>query len=84
MHRPARRARFALPAALLGIRRLAHLTRHLAGGWCGVPITERYVPQPEGKLTFTERLRWLATDRGFGVVAPGIADKAACPGVRHA
>jgi len=55
-------ARFALPAALLGVRRLAHLTRHLAGDWCGVPISERYVPQPEGKLTFTGRLRWLATD----------------------
>jgi signal transduction histidine kinase len=54
--------RFALPAALLGIRRLARLTRQLAGDWCGVPIAERYAPPPAGKLAFTERLRWLATD----------------------
>jgi signal transduction histidine kinase len=54
--------RFALPATLLGIRRLARLTRQLTGDWCGVPITERYAPPPAGKLTYTERLRWLATD----------------------
>ena len=38
--------RFALPATLLGIRRLARLTRQLAGDWCGVPIAERYAPRP--------------------------------------
>ena len=32
--------RFALPATLLGTRRLARLTRQLAGDWCGVPIAE--------------------------------------------
>jgi signal transduction histidine kinase len=53
---------FALPATLLGTRRLARLTRQLSGDWCGVPIAERYVPPPAGKLTYTERLRWLATD----------------------
>ena len=30
--------RCCVPAALLGIRRLASLTRRLAGEWCGVPI----------------------------------------------
>jgi signal transduction histidine kinase len=56
--------RFALPPALLGIRWLARLTRQLAADWCGVPIAERYAPPPAGKLTFTERLGWLATDPG--------------------
>jgi hypothetical protein len=35
--------RLLLPPALLGIRRLASLTRRLAGEWCGVPIAE---PRP--------------------------------------
>ena len=48
--------RFALPATLLGIRRLARLTRQLARDWCGVPIAERSAPAPAGKLTYTERL----------------------------
>jgi signal transduction histidine kinase len=54
--------RFALPATLLGIRRLARLTRQLARDWCGVPIPERPAPAPAGKLTYTGRLRWLAAD----------------------
>jgi Putative sensor len=54
--------RFALPATLLGTRRLARLTRQLTGDWCGVPIAESYASPPAGKLTCTERLRWLATD----------------------
>ena len=29
-----------------------------------MPIAERYAPPPAGKLTFTERLGWLATDPG--------------------
>jgi hypothetical protein len=33
--------RFALPATLLGIRRLARLTRQLARDWCGVTIAEQ-------------------------------------------
>jgi signal transduction histidine kinase len=55
-------ARFAVPPVLLGVRGLARLTRQLAGDWCGVPAAERYLPRPEGKLTYTERLRWLAMD----------------------
>ena len=56
--------RFLLPPALLGIRRLASLTRRLAREWCGVPIAgPRPLPPPhEGRLGYTERLRWLATD----------------------
>ena len=55
-------ARFALPAVLLGIRGLARLTRQLAGDWCDVPIAERYAPRPDEALSYTGRLRWLATD----------------------
>ena len=55
-------ARFAVPYTLLGVRGLARLTRQLTGDWCGVPIAEWYAPPPAGKLTYTERLRWLATD----------------------
>jgi signal transduction histidine kinase len=57
--------RFCVPAALLGIRRLASLTRRLAREWCGVPIAGPHLPPPPGggrKLSFTERLRWLLTD----------------------
>ena len=54
--------RFAVPPALLGIRGLARLTRQLAADWCGVPIAERYTPRPDEALTYTGRLRWLATD----------------------
>jgi signal transduction histidine kinase len=57
--------RFLLPSALLGVRRLAGLTRRLAGEWCGVPIAEpRPLPPPphQGRLSFTERLRWLLSD----------------------
>ena len=55
-------ARFAVPAALLGVRGLARLTRQLAWDWCGVPVAERYAPPPAGTLTYTGRLRWLAMD----------------------
>ncbi len=55
--------RFGLPVALLGLRRLARLTRRLAGEWCGVPIAEAYRPRPAGPLTYTQRLGWLLTDR---------------------
>jgi signal transduction histidine kinase len=57
--------RVLLPDALLGMRRLASLTRRLAGEWCGVPIAEPHVPPLPGggrKLSFTEQLRWLLTD----------------------
>jgi len=55
-------ARFAVLPALLGIRGLARLTRQLAGDWCGVPIAERYASRPDEALSYTGRLRWLATD----------------------
>ena len=57
-------ARFAVPAALLGIRALAGLTRQLAADWCGVPIAEGYAPPPDRTLSYTGRLRWLAADPG--------------------
>ena len=36
--------RLVVPGALLAVRRLASLTRRLAGQWCGVPIHEAYAP----------------------------------------
>ena len=55
---------YLAPGALLAVRRLTGLTRRLAGRWCGVPIAEpRYSPPPrEGRLGYTERLRWLIKD----------------------
>jgi len=55
---------FVLPA-LLAMRRLAILTRRLAGEWCGVPIAEAYLPPPGtglGRLRFEQRLWWLVSD----------------------
>jgi signal transduction histidine kinase len=57
--------RFLLPAALLGIRRLAMTARRLSGAWCGVPIADGYQPPPAtdgAKLRFTRRLWWLLAD----------------------
>jgi len=57
--------RVLLPDALLGIRRLASLTRRLAGEWCGVPIADPPGPPPADggqQLSFTERLKWLLMD----------------------
>jgi len=56
-------SRFGLPAALLGLRRLARLTRELAGRWCGVPIGEYYRPRPAGPMTWTRLTGWLLGDR---------------------
>src|ERR1700745_2244665 len=53
--------RFALPATLLGTRRRARVTRQRTGDWCAVPIAEWYAPPPAGRLTYADRLRWLAT-----------------------
>jgi Putative sensor len=52
------------PGTLLAIRRLAMLTRRLAGEWCGVPIDDPYRPLPAGeaKLGFARRTNWLLTD----------------------
>jgi len=56
--------RFYGLAVLVGLRRLAIVTRRLAGEWCGVPIADPYLPPPAGeaKLSSTKRLRWLLTD----------------------
>ncbi len=56
--------RFLVPAVLLALRRLAGLTRQLAGEWCGVPIAESYQPPPADPATlhYTARLRWLLND----------------------
>ncbi len=57
--------RFYGPAALLAMRRLANLTRRLAGEWCGVPIVGSYRTPPgsgDSRLSFSERLGWLLTD----------------------
>jgi signal transduction histidine kinase len=44
---------FGIPRALLGLRRLAGLTRELAGRWCGVPIADPYRPLPADRDTLT-------------------------------
>lgn len=44
-------------------RRLARLTRRLAGAWCGVPIAEAYQSRPAVPLTFTRPLSWVLGDR---------------------
>ena len=57
--------RFFVPPALVALRRLANLTRRLAGEWCGVLIPEPYQPPPPDdgrKLSFAARLRWLLGD----------------------
>jgi signal transduction histidine kinase len=38
--------RFLLPTVLVAARRLASLTRRLAGRWCAVAIPEAYAPMP--------------------------------------
>jgi signal transduction histidine kinase len=38
--------RFLLPGVLVGVRRLASLTRRLAGRWCAMAIPEAYAPVP--------------------------------------
>ena len=37
---------FLICSLLLVMRRLASLTRRLAGQWCGVPVAEPYLPKP--------------------------------------
>ncbi|HLH85181.1 MAG TPA: histidine kinase [Trebonia sp.] len=58
--------RFVLPAALLAIRRLAMLTRHLSARWCGVPVASAYAPRPAGpgRLGYQQRMSWLLGDEG--------------------
>jgi signal transduction histidine kinase len=55
--------RLFVPSGLLALRRLASLTRRLAGEWCGVAIAEPYRPSPGAQeQTFTGKLRWLLSD----------------------
>ena len=58
--------RFVLPAVLLATRRLAMLTRRLAGQWGGVPIASAYQLPPEGpgRLSYRQRMSWLLGDPG--------------------
>jgi signal transduction histidine kinase len=56
---------FLLPRILLAMRRLAGLTRRLAGEWCGVPIADPYLPPPGpsgGRIRYRRRLGWLLAD----------------------
>ena len=57
-------ARYGVVAALLGTRRLAKLTRRLAGEWLGLPIAESYLPAPDHDLEMSSaaRLRWMGSD----------------------
>jgi hypothetical protein len=59
---------FGIPRTLLGLRRLAALTRRLAGRWCGVPIADPYRPLPADRDTFrfARLFRCLARDRATG------------------
>jgi signal transduction histidine kinase len=58
--------RFFVPSVLVALRRLANLTRRLAGEWCGVAIAEPYqrppAAEPDRKLNYAARLRWLLGD----------------------
>ena len=57
---------FLISRMLLAMRRLASLTRRLAGEWCGVPIADPYLPPPpavgSGKLSRRQRLMRLLSD----------------------
>jgi signal transduction histidine kinase len=58
-------SRLVVPRILLAIRRLANLTRRLAGQWCGVTIAVPYLPPPDGsgrKAGFRWWPRWLLTE----------------------
>ena len=56
--------RYGVPLALLGIRRLAMLTRRLSGEWLGLPILESYMPAPgqNVKRLSIGRLQWMVSD----------------------
>jgi signal transduction histidine kinase len=57
--------RYLVPAVLVGMRRIAIVTRMLAGQWCGVPIADPYrAPggRADSQLSRTERLTWLLND----------------------
>jgi signal transduction histidine kinase len=57
------------PLFLLWMRSLARLTRRLSGRWCGVPITDPYLPPPwadGSKPGLRRRLRWLLAEQATG------------------
>jgi signal transduction histidine kinase len=64
--------RFLLPAALLGLRRLAIFTRRVSARWCDMPIAAGYGPRPGAtytgpgpgiaRLSFQQRMNWLLGD----------------------
>jgi signal transduction histidine kinase len=57
--------RYFASAVLVGVRRLAIVTRRLAGEWCGVPIADPYrAPggRADSQLSRKERLSWLLHD----------------------
>jgi len=66
--------RFLVPGVLLAIRRLAVLTRRLAGQWCGVPIAAAYRQPPPAthpsrlagamRPDYQQRMGWLLGDPG--------------------
>jgi signal transduction histidine kinase len=56
---------FLISRMLLAMRRLAILTRRLAGEWCGVPIADPYLLLPatgDGKISLRQRLGRLLSD----------------------
>jgi signal transduction histidine kinase len=63
---------FLVPVALLGLRRLAMLTRRLSAAWCGVAIGQAYAPAPAGtrrgqltgrrRMGYQQRMSWLLSD----------------------
>jgi signal transduction histidine kinase len=71
--------RYLVSAVLVGMRRIAIVTRRLAREWCGVPIADPY-RAPGGRadygLSRSERLIWLlgdaATWRDVGWVAVNV------------
>ncbi len=59
--------RVLITPAVLAVRRLAGLTRRLAGEWCGVPIAAPYLPPPGGAVSgeqasSRQRRKWLLDD----------------------
>jgi signal transduction histidine kinase len=56
--------RFGTVATLVGVRRLATVTRRLAGRWCGVPIADPYLdPRPSKRDPATWRdLCWVSVN----------------------
>ncbi|HXP19133.1 MAG TPA: histidine kinase [Streptosporangiaceae bacterium] len=71
-HRPLDMSRLIfilvpLACTVPAVRWLARLTRRLAGRWCGVPISDPYLPRPGGGVTDSwqrvqRRIGWLLTD----------------------